>query len=180
MIRPVVQSHRWLSEYHFLLLVFVFVLCLFYQEYLSYFGLIVNIKLHVFPDTVLVQIDVISVAENRTYIPLSTNFARLILISLHTEMFLFIFREGSHFILFEFPALCTCLEAVGSQYNINMLLKYAIYGGKMASPSMVFGWHHQLNGREFKKAPGVGDGQGSLVCCSPWGHKESDTTERLN
>ena len=31
------------------------------------------------------------------------------------------------------------------------------------------GWHHQLNGREFERAPGDGDGQGSLVCCSPWG-----------
>ena len=41
-------------------------------------------------------------------------------------------------------------------------------------------WHHPLNGHEFEQAPGVGDGQGSLVCCSPWGHKESDTTERLN
>ena len=35
-------------------------------------------------------------------------------------------------------------------------------------------------GPEFEQAPGVGDGQGSLVCCSPWGHKESDTIERLN
>ena len=35
------------------------------------------------------------------------------------------------------------------------------------------GWHHQLNGHEFEQAPGVGDGQGSLACCSPWGHKES-------
>ena len=42
------------------------------------------------------------------------------------------------------------------------------------------GWHHQLNGHEFEQAPGVGDGQGVLVCCSPWGHKESDTTEQLN
>ena len=42
------------------------------------------------------------------------------------------------------------------------------------------GWHHQLNGHEFEEAPGVGDGQGDLVCCSPWGHKESDTTEWLN
>ena len=42
------------------------------------------------------------------------------------------------------------------------------------------GWHPQLHGHEFEQAPGVGDGQGSLVCCSPWGHKESDTTERLN
>jgi len=40
--------------------------------------------------------------------------------------------------------------------------------------------HHRLNGYEFKQASGVGDGQGSLVCCSPWGHKESDTTEQLN
>ena len=42
------------------------------------------------------------------------------------------------------------------------------------------GWHHWLNGHEFEQAPGDGEGQGSLVCCSPWGHKESDTTERLN
>ena len=41
-------------------------------------------------------------------------------------------------------------------------------------------WHHWLNGHESEQAPGVGDGQGSLVCCSPWGGKESDTTERLN
>ena len=42
------------------------------------------------------------------------------------------------------------------------------------------GWHHWLNGYEFEQAPGVGDGQGRLACCSPWGHKESDTTEQLN
>ena len=41
-------------------------------------------------------------------------------------------------------------------------------------------WHHRLNGHEFEKVSGVGDGQGSLVCCSPWGCKELDTTERLN
>ena len=35
-------------------------------------------------------------------------------------------------------------------------------------------WHHRLNGHEFEQAPGVGDGQGNLVCCSPWGRKESD------
>ena len=39
---------------------------------------------------------------------------------------------------------------------------------------------HQLYGHEFEQAQGVGDGQGSLVCCSPWGHKESDMTEQLN
>ena len=42
------------------------------------------------------------------------------------------------------------------------------------------GWHHQLNGREFEGTPGVGDRQGGLACCDSWGHKESDTTERLN
>ena len=42
------------------------------------------------------------------------------------------------------------------------------------------GWHPQRNGHEFEQAPGVGDGQGSLACCSPWGRKESDTTEGLN
>ena len=42
------------------------------------------------------------------------------------------------------------------------------------------GWQHQFNGHETEEAAGVCDGQGSLVCCSPWGHKESDLTERLN
>ena len=42
------------------------------------------------------------------------------------------------------------------------------------------GWHHQLDGREFEQAPGVGDGQGSLVCCSPWGFKGSDTAYQLS
>ena len=40
------------------------------------------------------------------------------------------------------------------------------------------GWHHQLNGHEFEQTPGDGEGQGSLMCCSPWGRKESDTTEQ--
>ena len=42
------------------------------------------------------------------------------------------------------------------------------------------GWHHQLSGHEFEEAPGVGDGYGGLACCSPWGCKESDTSEQLN
>ena len=49
----------------------------------------------------------------------------------------------------------------------------------MTEDEMV-GWHHRLNGHEFEQAPGDGKGQGSLVCCSPWGRKESDTTECLN
>ena len=49
----------------------------------------------------------------------------------------------------------------------------------MTDDQMV-GWHHQLNGHEFEQAPGDGEGEESLACCSPWGAKESDTTERLN
>ena len=49
----------------------------------------------------------------------------------------------------------------------------------MTEDEMV-GWHHRLSGHEFEQAPGDGEGQGSLVCCSPWGHKESDMTEQLN
>ena len=44
----------------------------------------------------------------------------------------------------------------------------------------MLGWHHQLTGHEFEQSLGIGDGHGSLACRSPWSHKESDTTERLN
>ena len=44
----------------------------------------------------------------------------------------------------------------------------------------VVGWYHRCNGHEFEKALGVGDGQGSLACCSPWGCKALDMTEQLN
>ena len=49
----------------------------------------------------------------------------------------------------------------------------------MSEDEMV-GWHHRLNGHEFGWTPGVGGGQGGLVCCSPWGLDASDTTEQLN
>ena len=49
----------------------------------------------------------------------------------------------------------------------------------MTEDEMV-GWHHLLNNHEFEQTPGDGEGQGTLVCCSPWGHKESDMTEQLN
>ena len=49
----------------------------------------------------------------------------------------------------------------------------------MTEDEMV-GWHHRFDGHEFEQAPGVGDGQGGLVCCSPWSHKGSDTTEKMN
>ena len=49
----------------------------------------------------------------------------------------------------------------------------------MSEDEMV-GQHHRRDGHEFEQAPGIGDGQGSLVCCTPCSHKESDTTEQLN
>ena len=52
--------------------------------------------------------------------------------------------------------------------------------GKGTTVNEMAGWHHWLNGREFEQAPGDGDGQGSLACCNPWGHKELDTSEQLN
>ena len=50
----------------------------------------------------------------------------------------------------------------------------------MTTKDEMVGWHHKLDGHEFEQALGVGDGQGSLECCSPWGSKESDTTKQLN
>ena len=51
---------------------------------------------------------------------------------------------------------------------------------KRTTEDEMIGWHHWYNAHEFERAPGVGDGQGSLVCCSQWGCKESDTNEWLN
>ena len=49
----------------------------------------------------------------------------------------------------------------------------------MTEDEMV-GWHHRLDGHGFERAPGVGDGQGGLACCNPWGRKDLDMTEQLN
>ena len=51
---------------------------------------------------------------------------------------------------------------------------------KGAAEDNMVGWHHQLNGHELEQTAGDREGQGSLVCCSPWGHRELDTTEQLN
>ena len=53
-------------------------------------------------------------------------------------------------------------------------------GGEGDDRDEMVGCHHRLNGHEFGQTPGVGDGQGGLVCCSSWGRKESDMTEQLN
>ena len=50
----------------------------------------------------------------------------------------------------------------------------------MGAEDEMVGWYHRLNGHECEQALGVGDGQKGLVYCSPWSHKESDTTEQLN
>ena len=51
---------------------------------------------------------------------------------------------------------------------------------KGTTKDVISGWYHWLNGHEFEYAPGVGNGQGSLACCSSWDRKESDTSDRLN
>ena len=53
-------------------------------------------------------------------------------------------------------------------------------GRRRGRQDEMVGWHYRLEGHEFEQALGVGDGQGSLVCCSPWGCKELDMTEGLN
>ena len=61
-----------------------------------------------------------------------------------------------------------------------MLGKIEVRKEKGITEDEIVGWHHRLNGHEFEQALGDGDGQGSLVCCSPRGRKESDTPKRLN
>ena len=68
------------------------------------------------------------------------------------------------------------MQRVDSFEKTLMLGKIEVGGERVTEDEMV-GWHHQLNGHEFEKTPGVGDGLGGLACCGPWGHKESDTTE---
>ena len=54
------------------------------------------------------------------------------------------------------------------------------WGRRLATEDEIVGWHHWLNEHEFEQTPGNSEGQGSLVCCSPWGCKESDMTKQLN
>ena len=61
-----------------------------------------------------------------------------------------------------------------------MLGKIEGKGRSRVTEAEKVGWHHPLNGHEFGQTPRDSEGQGSLACCSPWGHKESDTTEQLN
>jgi len=93
------------------------------------------------------------------------------------------------------------LKEISSEYSLEgLMLKLQYFGHLMGrtdsldkhwcwerlkaeegtTEDEMVGWHHWLDVQEFEQSLGVGDGQGSLVCCSPWGHKESDMTERLN
>ena len=64
--------------------------------------------------------------------------------------------------------------------KIWLIWKYPDAGKDWLREDKVVRWHHRLHGHEFESTPGAGDGQGGLACCSSWGLKESDMTERLN
>ena len=72
------------------------------------------------------------------------------------------------------------LEMSHPHFYCRLLSKDWRWEEKGTIEDKMVGWHHWLNGQEFEQTPGVGDGQGGLVCCSPRGHKESDMTEQLN
>ena len=72
------------------------------------------------------------------------------------------------------------MQRTDSLGKILMLGKIEGRSEKGMTEDEMVGWHHWLNGYEFEQAPGVSDRQGSLVCCSPRGRKESDTTEQLH
>ena len=74
------------------------------------------------------------------------------------------------------PRNWTRVSCIAGRFFTN----WAIREKKGMTEDEMVGWHHQLNGHEFEQAPGVGGGQGSLVCCRTWGRKELDMTERLN
>ena len=85
------------------------------------------------------------------------------------------------------------LKEINPEYSLEgLMLKLQYFGHLMWRAASLektmpcfwerpkVGWQHQLNGHKFEQAAGDGEGQGSLVCCSPWGCKESDTAEQLN
>ena len=72
------------------------------------------------------------------------------------------------------------MHRTDSLEKILMLRKIEGREEKVTTENEMVEWHHRLNGPESEQVPGDVEGQGSLVCCSPWGCKESDTTEWLN
>ena len=65
----------------------------------------------------------------------------------------------------------------GRNFRILNGIKYM---GKGTTEDEIVGWHHQFNGHEFEQILGGSEEQGSLLCCNPWGHNDSDTAEQLN
>ena len=86
--------------------------------------------------------------------------------------------------------LISCKNVIESEFQISYLniseWKNPVAGKdwrqeeKETMEDEMIGWHHQLDGHEFEQSLGDGEGQEGLVCCSPWGLKESDMTEQLN
>ena len=91
------------------------------------------------------------------------------------QSWIFIGRTGA-----EAEAPIIWPPVVKSQLIKKTLTLGKIEGRRRRGQQRMRGWHHWLNGHEFEQAPGDGEGQGSLACCSAWGCKESDTTEQLN
>ena len=69
------------------------------------------------------------------------------------------------------------MRRASSLENTLILEKIEGRRRKRATEDEMVGWHHQLNGHEFEQTLGDGEGEGSLACCSPWDHEESDVTE---
>ena len=95
-----------------------------------------------------------------------------------------ILKEISPEYSFEGLMLKLKLQYLGHVMQRTYSLEKTLMLGKMEGrrrrgqqENEMVGWHHQLDGHEFEQALGIGDGQGSLVCCSPWGGKESDMTD---
>ena len=99
-------------------------------------------------------------------------------------------RRSNQSILKEISPACS-LEGLKLQYFGHLMRRVISLGktlmlGKIEGRKRrgwqdeMVGWHHRLNGQEFEQAPGVGDGQGGLAWCSPWGDKELEMTEQLN
>ena len=82
--------------------------------------------------------------------------------------------------MMELQYLDHLMQRTDSLEKTLMLGKDGKQEEKGTTEDEMVGWHHQLNGHKFEQALGVGDGQRSLACCSPWGRKELDMTERLN
>ena len=85
-----------------------------------------------------------------------------------------------HFLLISGNSNLMVLVLLNYKYSVNSLSKnLTVHSNILIFVEGMVGWHHWLNQQEFEQAAGDGEGQGSLVCCSPWGHKELDMIEHL-